>query len=97
MKRDKNFNLVQNTTVMKELNSNNSSDIIKKIDDLESNMDLLYEKKNSSQKGLCDGWTRATFILQEELLEKIKKLAYWERKTVKDVVNSAFIDFFNRQ
>lgn len=44
---------------------------------------------NSSQKGLTDGWTRDTFILRKEYLEKIKALAYWERKKIKDVVDEA--------
>ena len=41
----------------------------------------------TSQKGLKNGWTRATFILRNDHLEKIKALAYWERKKVKEVVN----------
>jgi len=43
----------------------------------------------SSEKGLRDGWTRNTFILRIDYLEKIKALAYWERKKVKDVVDEA--------
>jgi len=43
----------------------------------------------SSQKGLRNGWTRATFILRNDYLEKIKALAYWERKKVKEVIDEA--------
>jgi hypothetical protein len=43
----------------------------------------------SSQKGLKSGWIRATFILRDDYLEKIKALAYWERKKVKEVVDEA--------
>jgi len=43
----------------------------------------------TSQKGLKNGWTRATFILRDDYLEKIKALAYWERKKVKEVVDEA--------
>ena len=43
----------------------------------------------SSQKGLKDGWTRATFILRQDYLEKIKASAYWERKKVKEVLDEA--------
>jgi hypothetical protein len=43
----------------------------------------------SSQKGLRNGWTRATFILRNDYLEKIKALAYWERKRVKEVIDEA--------
>lgn len=41
----------------------------------------------TSQKGLKEGWTRATFILRNDYLENIKALAYWERKKVKEVVD----------
>lgn len=44
---------------------------------------------NSSQKGLTDGWTRDTFILRKNYLEKIRALAYWERKKIKDVLDEA--------
>ena len=43
----------------------------------------------TSQRGLPEGWERATFIIQEEQLEKIKALAYWERKKIKDVIAEA--------
>lgn len=43
----------------------------------------------TTQRGLRDGWTRATFILRKHHLEKIKELAYWERKTIKEVVDEA--------
>ena len=42
---------------------------------------------NTSQRGLHKGWTRNTFILRKDYLEKIKALAYWERKTIKDVMD----------
>ncbi len=44
---------------------------------------------NTSQRGLHKGWTRNTFILRKDYLQKIKGLAYWERKTIKDVVDEA--------
>jgi AmiR/NasT family two-component response regulator len=43
----------------------------------------------TSQAGLREDWTRATFIVRKEHLEKIKALAYWERKKVKEVVEEA--------
>lgn len=43
----------------------------------------------SSQEGTRDGETRATFVVNEELLEKVKALAYWDRVTIKTVVNTA--------
>jgi hypothetical protein len=43
----------------------------------------------SSQKGTKENETRATFIINEDLLDKLKALAYWERKLIKEVVNAA--------
>lgn len=43
----------------------------------------------SSKKGLPKGWTRATFIIREDFLKKIKNLAYWERVTVKNIIDEA--------
>ena len=50
---------------------------------------LTMMRIHSSQRGLNDGWTRATFILRKHHLEKIKELAYWERKTIKEVLDEA--------
>ncbi len=43
----------------------------------------------TSEKGLKDGWTRATFILRRDYLEKLKASAYWERKKIKEVIDEA--------
>ena len=51
---------------------------------------LSRETTKSSQRGIREGYTRATFIVSEDLLEKIKALAYWERKETKEVVEEAF-------
>ena len=47
----------------------------------------------STEKGLSNGWTRATFIVERDLTEKIKALAYWDRLTVKEVVHEAFTQY----
>ena len=47
----------------------------------------------SSQEGLKDGWTRATFILREDYLGKIKALAYWKRKNIKEVMDEALEEY----
>ena len=46
--------------------------------------------KKTPQKGLKEGWTRATFIVRESHLEKLKDLAYWERKQIKELVDEIF-------
>ncbi len=47
------------------------------------------EITKSSQEGTKENETRATFIINEELLEKLKAIAYWDRILIKDVVNTA--------
>jgi len=44
---------------------------------------------NSSEKGLQDGWIRATFILRKDYLNKLRAVAYWERKKMKKVIDEA--------
>lgn len=47
------------------------------------------EITKSSQEGTKEKETRATFIVNEELLDKLKAIAYWERLLIKDVVAEA--------
>lgn len=47
------------------------------------------EITKSSQKGTKDKETRATFIVNEELLDKLKAIAYWDRMLIKEVVDLA--------
>jgi hypothetical protein len=47
----------------------------------------------TTQRGLHDGWTRATFILKKNHLEKLKALAYWERKTIKEIMDEALSSY----
>ena len=41
----------------------------------------------TSQEGLKEDYTRATFIVHESLLEKLKDYAYTERRAIKDIIN----------
>ena len=47
----------------------------------------------TSYDGLREGWTRATFILREDYLEKIKSLAYWKRRNIKEVMDDVLGEF----
>jgi len=49
----------------------------------------IKEITKSSQEGTKENETRATFIINEELLEKLKAIDYWDRCLIKDVVNTA--------
>lgn len=51
----------------------------------------------SSKTGLKDGWTRATFIVKESLLEKAKDLAYWERKKIQEVIDDALCSYISKK
>ena len=63
--------------------------------DLQSNRSKQNNTvKKSTHKGLDDGWTRATFIMSETYLDKIKDYAYWERLQIKEVLNEALDNFF---
>jgi hypothetical protein len=50
---------------------------------------VFKEITKSSQEGTKENETRATFIVNEELLEKLKAIAYWDRKLIKEVINTA--------
>ena len=50
---------------------------------------LTMVKPNSLEKGLQDGWTRATFILRKDYLSKLKAVSYWDRKKMKEVIDEA--------
>lgn len=43
----------------------------------------------SSQEGTKENETRATFIINEDLLDKLKAIAYWDRVLIKDVLDKA--------
>ena len=43
----------------------------------------------TSSKGLPTGWTRATFIVRQDLVNKVKRAAYWDRRQIKDLVTEA--------
>lgn len=48
---------------------------------------IYREYEKSSQEGLQDPFTRATFIVREDLLKKLKDYTYTERQSLKDTVN----------
>jgi hypothetical protein len=50
------------------------------------------EIRNTTEIGTKENESRTTFILNNDLQEKIKAIAYWDRLTIKDVVNSALLE-----
>lgn len=45
----------------------------------------------TSEIGTREHETRATFIVNEILLDKMKAIAYWDRLQIKEVINQAFV------
>ena len=56
---------------------------------------IYREYEKTSQEGLQDDFTRATFIVREDLLKKLKDYAYTERKTLKDTVNEMIAQYLD--
>ena len=44
--------------------------------------------KDTTEEGTKEGEKRATFIVREDLLEKVKAIAYWDRVKIKDVMDA---------
>jgi predicted translin family RNA/ssDNA-binding protein len=55
------------------------------------------EITKSSQEGTKENETRATIIINEELLDKLKAIAYWDRVLIKDVVNTALQEYVDKK
>jgi hypothetical protein len=55
------------------------------------------EITKSSQEGTKEKETRATFIMNEELLDKLKAIAYWDRVLIKEVINTALQEHVNNK
>ncbi|MCM8817630.1 MAG: hypothetical protein NC913_09030 [Candidatus Omnitrophica bacterium] len=62
-------------------------------------IEIRSEKKEipKTKLGLKEGWIRATFIVREEYLEKIKALSYWDRKDIKEVVDEALSQYLKNK
>ncbi|MCU0323810.1 MAG: hypothetical protein MUF45_00950 [Spirosomaceae bacterium] len=52
-------------------------------------------KGNTVKAGLKEGETRATLILNESVIDKLKAIAYWDRITLKTVVDDALQSFID--
>lgn len=48
---------------------------------------------NSVQENLPEEWTRATFIVKVDLLEKLKDYSYTDRRSLKDIINEMLEDY----
>jgi ribose 1,5-bisphosphokinase PhnN len=55
------------------------------------------EITKTSQAGTKLGETRATFIMNEDQLEKVKALAYWDRVSIKDILSQAIDAYLTKR
>ena len=58
---------------------------------------VFKEITKSTQEGTKEGETRATFIIKEELLDKLKAISYWDRVKLKDALNTALQDYIDKK
>ena len=54
------------------------------------------EITKTSQIGTKEEEIRATFIVNESALEKVKAIAYWDRVQIKDVIADALTIYINQ-
>jgi len=54
------------------------------------------EITKTSQEGTKEKETRATFIVNEDLLDKVKAIAYWDRKLIKEVIEESLLNTINK-
>ena len=53
------------------------------------NQSIPSDQIETTQQGLPEGWTRATFIVREDSLEQLKALAFFQRRLLKEIVEEA--------
>ena len=53
-------------------------------------LSLENGKASNPQKGVPLGHVRATLNVPEDILEKLKDLAYWERVSLKEIMIASF-------
>jgi hypothetical protein len=54
------------------------------------------EITKTSQEGTKENETRATFIINEDILDKLKAIAYWDRLLIKEVINEALSNYIDK-
>ena len=60
-----------------------------------SRTDKDNKAATSAEKGTMPGDKRKTYIVQSDLADKIDAIAYWDRVSIKQVVQEAFSDKVN--
>jgi hypothetical protein len=47
-----------------------------------------------AEKGCKEGYTRAMLFIRKDYLEKLKDMAYWDRKQIKEALEAALKGYF---
>jgi hypothetical protein len=50
-----------------------------------------------TNQGLPPGYQRSTYIIKEEYVDKIKGIAYFEQRTIREVIEEALEQYFADQ
>ncbi len=72
--------------------SHNQEELISSPDSAKINLGQF--QVSAAKRGLQKDLTRATFIMQQDHLDKIKAYAYWQRVQIKDVLELMCEQFF---
>lgn len=64
-------------SLMGDLSKRDNKEVVHKIEPVES-----FEKE-----------IKATFLISDALVEKLRAIAYWERILIKDIVHTSFSNF----
>ena len=49
------------------------------------------EEKKAAAEGCYEGETRYTTILAEDTLDRLRRLSYWDRRSIKDIISTALV------
>jgi len=63
----------------------------------DSKQSLHSIQSNTTKQGLKEGWARATFIVREDYIDRLKAVAYWDRKHIKEVVDEALTAYLKEK
>jgi hypothetical protein len=47
---------------------------------------MAKHAEDIKEKGAMDGYSRKTYITNDEVAEKVNAIAYWDRKSLKDLI-----------
>ena len=53
------------------------------------------EKVPTSEKGLSEGYMRKSYTVEKKVAEKIDAIAFWDRRQLKEVMQSAMSSYIN--